>query len=516
MLSHESARASDWDLFDQNWDLAQISVSHVNDSSLSDGLAILKSRRILNAPSDLHLLSLDKAEPIFPTLAHEVQIRENSSHPTTQHAKLVGSKLLLFVSPAAAKPRRTIACSYAALEKFPASSVEEFHKANPALSAQLESQIKENRVCVYHADGFFTLSTSPTANAEWASAIRESLANDVFTPDQMAAKDAAFTSLNPALFSQIVNDYESKENLLNHLVEEGFEDDTILNQSHPMNSAAKIKFGKLEIELTEEELESSDSAGDDTAIADAARTDAFAKMYCVLLPGHLYAFKDSADDKASGHLSTDAMSVARDGERGLMITTPARSLRIKCAHEFELFDWIIGLMNSSSRNDCGKVLGQLHEDLEAKTREVMREKLPIGKSSMHLQVHYTNKEKQKMVTKRNLKTGQNVLGRDPSVEIIIDDGGLSRAHCKIVIGEEGARLVDMGSSNGVRVNLERVNPTAGLTGGDVLLLGTSCIISVGAANAEHLEKAVQKLEEEKASSVKRRTLRESKGAAAGK
>ncbi len=49
-----------------------------------------------------------------------------------------------------------------------------------------------------------------------------------------------------------------------------------------------------------------------------------------------------------------------------------------------------------------------------------------------------------------------VLGRDPECEVRLRDTGVSRRHASIVVGDDGARLRDLGSTNGVFVEGSRV------------------------------------------------------------
>jgi signal transduction histidine kinase/pSer/pThr/pTyr-binding forkhead associated (FHA) protein len=63
-----------------------------------------------------------------------------------------------------------------------------------------------------------------------------------------------------------------------------------------------------------------------------------------------------------------------------------------------------------------------------------------------------------------------VIGRDPTCELSIDDGTLSRKHAKIVLNAHGLALEDLGSANGVLVNGVRVKKSA-LRVDDQLTLG---------------------------------------------
>ncbi len=51
-----------------------------------------------------------------------------------------------------------------------------------------------------------------------------------------------------------------------------------------------------------------------------------------------------------------------------------------------------------------------------------------------------------------LKAGENIVGRDPSSDVLISDGTVSRRHACITIEENRAYIQDLGSTNGTRLN----------------------------------------------------------------
>ncbi len=69
-----------------------------------------------------------------------------------------------------------------------------------------------------------------------------------------------------------------------------------------------------------------------------------------------------------------------------------------------------------------------------------------------------------------LKQGDNDIGRDPSLFLVIDDPSISRLHARLTVGSEQVSLTDMRSSNGTLVNGKRIN-TAVLTSGDLVRFG---------------------------------------------
>jgi DNA-binding NtrC family response regulator len=73
-----------------------------------------------------------------------------------------------------------------------------------------------------------------------------------------------------------------------------------------------------------------------------------------------------------------------------------------------------------------------------------------------------------------LEAGKSyVLGRASDAEVSIPDASISRRHLEVRCGDEQVVAVDLGSSNGTRLNGQRlVEPTA-LTSGDILSLGST-------------------------------------------
>lgn len=67
-------------------------------------------------------------------------------------------------------------------------------------------------------------------------------------------------------------------------------------------------------------------------------------------------------------------------------------------------------------------------------------------------------------------TGEVVIGRSPECQVVLKDFGISRQHARIVVGEEGVRILDLKSKNGTTVNGVPVMEAA-LKDGDRILLG---------------------------------------------
>jgi adenylate cyclase len=66
--------------------------------------------------------------------------------------------------------------------------------------------------------------------------------------------------------------------------------------------------------------------------------------------------------------------------------------------------------------------------------------------------------------------GEVVIGRSPECQVVLKDFGISRQHAKIVVDEDGARILDLKSKNGTTVNGVPV-VEAPLKDGDRILLG---------------------------------------------
>ena len=66
--------------------------------------------------------------------------------------------------------------------------------------------------------------------------------------------------------------------------------------------------------------------------------------------------------------------------------------------------------------------------------------------------------------------GEVVIGRSPDCEVVLKDFGISRNHAKIVVDDEGVRILDLKSKNGTQVNGVPI-VEARLKDGDRVLLG---------------------------------------------
>ncbi len=74
-----------------------------------------------------------------------------------------------------------------------------------------------------------------------------------------------------------------------------------------------------------------------------------------------------------------------------------------------------------------------------------------------------------------LSRGEHVLGRSNEATVFVDDVGVSRQHARIVIGERGAVLEDLGSKNGTMLNGDRIYGSTALVDRDVIVVGATAL-----------------------------------------
>ena len=74
-----------------------------------------------------------------------------------------------------------------------------------------------------------------------------------------------------------------------------------------------------------------------------------------------------------------------------------------------------------------------------------------------------------------LPVGQHILGRSNEAAIFVDSIGVSRQHARISIGADGARLEDLGSKNGTKLNGQPVETPTTLFDGALIVLGTTAL-----------------------------------------
>ena len=71
-----------------------------------------------------------------------------------------------------------------------------------------------------------------------------------------------------------------------------------------------------------------------------------------------------------------------------------------------------------------------------------------------------------------LSPGEHVIGRDPDVEIRLDQSTVSRRHARLVVTTEGAVLEAFVSKNGTFRGMERVSAPIQLADGDAIRVGS--------------------------------------------
>lgn len=73
------------------------------------------------------------------------------------------------------------------------------------------------------------------------------------------------------------------------------------------------------------------------------------------------------------------------------------------------------------------------------------------------------------------------IGRDAQAHVALEEVTASRRHAKIVVKDGEARLIDLDSHNGTKVNGELIEEATVLVGGDVISVGSAHIIVQGSA-----------------------------------
>ena len=91
--------------------------------------------------------------------------------------------------------------------------------------------------------------------------------------------------------------------------------------------------------------------------------------------------------------------------------------------------------------------------------------------------------------------GEVVIGRSPDCQVVLKDNGISRNHAKIVVDDDGVRLVDLKSKNGTQINGVTV-VEAPLKDGDRILLGRFQILFTKSLEAKVVLDEAKPLSEE--------------------
>lgn len=75
-----------------------------------------------------------------------------------------------------------------------------------------------------------------------------------------------------------------------------------------------------------------------------------------------------------------------------------------------------------------------------------------------------------------LSIGDNVVGRDPDVEVRLDASTVSRRHARFVVTSDRTILEDLGSKNGTLLGTERVTSPVPLADGDAIRIGSLLVV----------------------------------------
>lgn len=86
--------------------------------------------------------------------------------------------------------------------------------------------------------------------------------------------------------------------------------------------------------------------------------------------------------------------------------------------------------------------------------------------------------------------GETIVGRSPKCQLVLDDALVSRAHARLIVHRGTATIEDMGSSNGVLVNGDRLTRARVLVSGDRVVIGhqTFMLLAEGGALSQEPKK----------------------------
>ena len=75
-----------------------------------------------------------------------------------------------------------------------------------------------------------------------------------------------------------------------------------------------------------------------------------------------------------------------------------------------------------------------------------------------------------------LVAGENLVGRDPAVQVWLDSTGVSRRHARITVSGECVTVEDLKSKNGTRVRGQSIGEAVRLADGDEIRFGSIAVI----------------------------------------
>jgi len=87
-----------------------------------------------------------------------------------------------------------------------------------------------------------------------------------------------------------------------------------------------------------------------------------------------------------------------------------------------------------------------------------------------------------------LQPGENVIGRGVGSTILLEDQSVSRRHARLVLGQDGITMEDLGSKNGTFVNGQRISERINIGHGDTIQIG---IYTLRLATKPGLEETAQ-------------------------
>jgi pSer/pThr/pTyr-binding forkhead associated (FHA) protein len=92
-----------------------------------------------------------------------------------------------------------------------------------------------------------------------------------------------------------------------------------------------------------------------------------------------------------------------------------------------------------------------------------------------------------MLQEFDLPNGSTIIGRSLDCHVTLEDPLVSRRHARIVVDQAGARIEDMGSRNGVRVNGGVISDPVQLQNSDRIRIGTQDFVfcAVDASGRSH-------------------------------
>jgi DNA-binding winged helix-turn-helix (wHTH) protein len=75
-----------------------------------------------------------------------------------------------------------------------------------------------------------------------------------------------------------------------------------------------------------------------------------------------------------------------------------------------------------------------------------------------------------------LCTGENLIGREETVGVWVDDSSVSRRHARIVVDQQGATIEDLGSKNGTLLGGTRIRGVVRLSDRDEIRVGPARLV----------------------------------------